>query len=245
MRSWFLTWVALAACAEAEVVLSLDGSGERLSRGSSLLWWDGQAELAWARKDLRVSGGWREVRRYGLRDAEAMLDADGKLGEWVVALAGTRSADELLLPVWSGQLQLGHLLAKGLVATASYRQATYRELTLLQPSVQMEWYTGAFRVAGAVGLDLVPDENQGVSEKLSLDWYWSEHSSLRIGMSHGQDCERDQGRLLLTDVIGGAMLLRHQILPRLGMHAVLDWTKQGQVHQRAGVGLGMDLALGS
>lgn len=244
MKCAALSGLLLAVSAGAEVTGSLGLSGESLSRRGADPWFDGQAGVRWRGTSFEAAGGWREVRRYGLRDAEARLDAGWKAGGWRLFGAGTLGEVATFLPEVSGTLGAERLLGNGLVGSLQWRHARYRDLDAGNGLSLLEAYRGAWH--GTAGIEAIhaAEGPWRWGWRLGADRFWGERSAAGIGLSRSTEFERVGTVLREARVEGAAAFVRQELPGGTLLRADLSWTDQGGLYRRVGGGLGLEFRLG-
>ena len=78
------------------------------------------------------------------------------------------------------------------------------------------------------------------SHALTVDWYFSDRSSIGVGLNTGEEVEAiGAGRVLETDVRGISLRGRRQLNRRIGLQWWFGWHEQGEVYERTYLGLAL------
>lgn len=244
MRFRFLLGVALTAPVGAEVVASLDVSGESLSRAGSSTWFDGSAGVRWYDGVRELGGGWREVRRYGTRDAEGSLSAGWKFGNVRLFGTGTLGVSSLFLPEHSVLGGIEGQLGAGLVGTLQWKQSQYSLLDAGNGLALLELYRGAWHGAAGAEWVLVTGGPQGFGWRAVADRSWSDRSGAGVTFGQSSEYERVGAQIRETRVTGGTLFLRQDVSPRILLRGNLAWADQGGLYHRIGGGIGLEFRMG-
>lgn len=245
MRGAALSGLLLAVSVGADVTGSLGLSGESLSRTGARPWFDGNGGLRWRGNAFEVGGSWREVRRFGLRDAEARLETGWKGGDWRLFGAGTLGHVSVLLPVASGMLGAERALGHGLVGSLQWKHSHFENLDAGNGLFQLEAYRGAWHAGAGVEAIHAMEGPWRAGWRVLADRSWGERSGAGLSLSRSAEFERVGTQLREMQVDGVAAFVRQDVTPRILLRCDLSWTDQGGLYRRVGGGLGLEVRLGS
>lgn len=244
MRIWVLTGLALAMSAGAQWWTSLDGSGEVLSRPGSDSWLDGTFLLGRKDPSWGVHGGWRETRRYGLRDAEALMGVSLRNAGRLWSVEGTHGIETHYLATNSVKLGVVQPLGAGWLVSLDGKVADYSSIQVVSPTLLLERYHGAWH--GGLGLSgfFAPSDQKDWGWRALLDRSWSDRSAAGVQVGQSTDHERVGALIVATQVTSVTGMLRQELTAGLLVRGNLGWTRQGDAYQRWGGGLGLELSFG-
>ena len=104
----------------------------------------------------------------------------------------------------------------------------------------IEKYVGDYRVAYGLGLGRLPGASPVASHAVTVDWYFSERSSIGISLNTGKEIEAiGAGRVLETDVRGISLRGRRHLNRRTSLQWWLGWHEQGEFYERTYLGLAL------
>lgn len=234
----------VAAQQEARTEIALGASHERVSRGLG----------DWSSLDLELShrdgagrslqGGWRETRRFGLRDHEAGLAGSFALPTatpWTATLEATYSPTHRVLAHHTLSAQLQAALPAGWLVGLARRHNAYdaHATDLWIPGV--EYYAGAWRYAYTGYAERIANGGSAVAHRLQAELGYADASRIGIGIAAGHEIE-SLGPAL------GTVAMRVRSVALVGRHVLtpawaIDWEglvhEQAAVYRRSGVHLGI------
>jgi YaiO family outer membrane protein len=229
---------------QAQWIASLDLSGEALSPSRSGPWLDGNASLAWKDSLWRISGGWREVRRFDLRDAEAVAQISRKWRDWTWSLDASSGSTEVFLPTRSFKLGVFLPLSRSWFLGLDGKFAQYASLTVTSPSLLLETYHGAWHAGAGLSETFASGDRRSTAWRALVDRSWSDRSAAGVQGGQSTDFERVGERIMETRVTTLGLFCRQELSSGLLGRVNLGWTRQGEVHDRWGGGVGLEYSFG-
>ena len=164
--------------------------------------------------------------------------------DWSAGLDATLVADANFQPDFGYSAYVGRTLQDGWAFDLRYRRREYETATVGSATGTVEKYLGDYRIAYALGLSHLHGESTSTSHGFTINWYYSDISSIGISINTGEEAESvGPGQVLKTDVRGITLVGRRAISNRLALQWWLGTHDQGDFYRRQYLGMALTLRL--
>ena len=210
---------------------------------------------SWGQQFIEVSREQDSVGRYRLgvarderfdnSDQSLLVGGDFSFASgWTTGLDITFSSNPGFQPDLSMSGYVGRSLKDGWIANLRYRHREYETTTVGSATITIEKYTGDFRFAYALGISRLQGSSSFMNHGLTMNWYYSEHSSIGITLNTGKEAESiGPGQVLETNVQGVSVSGRRQLTDRFGLQWWLGMHDQGNFYRRQYLGMAVSIRL--
>jgi len=164
--------------------------------------------------------------------------------DWSAGVDFTFVDDANFQPDIGYSVYAGRSLQDGWVINLRYRRREYETATVGSTTGTVEKYVGDYRIAYALGLSHLHGESNSVSHGLTVNWYYSDVSSIGISINTGEEAESIvPGQVLETDVRSATLVGRRAISNRLALQWWLGTHDQGDFYRRQYLGMALTFRL--
>ena len=183
--------------------------------------------------------------RFDKADMSFSLGGDVFFGsEWSAGLDLSLVDSANFQPDFGYSAHVGRSLQEGWAFNLRYRRREYETATVGTATSAVEKYVGNYRIAYALGLSHLHGESNSVSHGLTVNWYYSDISSIGINVNTGEEAESiGPGQVLETDVRGITLVGRRELSNRLALQWWLGTHDQGDFYRRQYLGMAVTLRL--
>lgn len=239
-------WWRSEASADPEVWTVVVGAGHE-NLDNDLPSWNRQfAEVSRDHDDRgRYRVGIARDERFDNADLSFSFGGDVFFGpDWSAGLDATLVDDANFQPDFGYSAYVGRSLQNGWVLNLRYQRREYETATVGMTTGTVEKYVGNYRIAYALGLSHLHGESTSVSHGLTVNWYYSDISSVGISVNTGEEAESiSPGQVLKTDVRGITLVGRRELSNRLALQWWLGTHNQGDFYRRQYLGMALTLRL--
>jgi len=145
-------------------------------------------------------------------------------------------------PDFGYSAHIGRSLQDGWAFDLRYRRREYETATVGTATGTVEKYVADYRIAYALGLSHLHGASTSVSHGLTVNWYYSDISSIGISVNTGEEAESvGPGQVLETDVRGLTLVGRRELSNRLALQWWLGTHDQGDFYRRQYLGMAITL----
>lgn len=210
---------------------------------------------SWNQQFVEVSrdcGNWGRYRagiarheRFDNSDTSVMLGGDTCFAsEWSAGLDVTLVDNAYFLPETGYSAYVSRTFQDGWVFSLRYRRREYETATVGSAIGTVEKYLGEFRFAYTLGLSHLYGASDSVNHGLTVNWYFSDISSIGLSLNTGEEAESiGPGQVLTMEVRGAALVGRREFTDRLGLQWWLGTHDQGDFYRRQYLGMAITLRL--
>lgn len=183
--------------------------------------------------------------RFDNSDFSIAVGADMRLeSAWSTGIDLSMSGAANFQPKLGYSAYIGRSLREGWALNLRYRRREYDSATVGSSIATVEKYIGAFRLAYAIGLSRLHGATTSTSHSATANWYYSDHSSVSVNFSAGEEAEAiGNNRVLQTDVHGVSVSGRREFTDRVGLRWWLGLHEQGDFYRRRYVGMAISVQL--
>jgi len=183
--------------------------------------------------------------RFENADLSVSFGGDIFLGsDWSAGLDFSLVDSANFQPDFGYGLSVGRSLQDGWALSMRYQRREYETATVGSVTNTVEKYVGNYRIAYALGLSHLHGESNSVSHGLTVNWYYSDTSSIGINISAGEEAESiGPGQILETDVQSATLVGRRELSNRLALQWWLGTHDQGDFYRRQYLGMALTLRL--
>lgn len=185
--------LAGAGWASAQESLPIDveaGASREVLSGGQDPWED-----YWVRATLRPApgtyayGGVRHTRRFGQEDQQFEVGGGVPLAEhWSVALDGTWSPTQRVLPIWGVSGRVTHRLSPEWSMFAGGGRQVWEATGVNRQHAGLEHHVHPFRIGYTLGLHQIDTGGNGVRHSVHGGWaYDARGSTLTVGLATGRE----------------------------------------------------------
>lgn len=183
--------------------------------------------------------------RFNSPDVSVSFGGDLFFGsDWSAGIDFTFVDDASFQPDFAYSVYAGRSIQDGWVLNLRYRRREYESATVGSTTGMVEKYVGDFRIAYALGLSHLHGESDSLSHGLTVNWYYSDISSIGLSFNTGEEAESIvPGQVLETDVRGITLVGRREISNRLTLQWWLGVHDQGDFYRRQYLGMAVTFRL--
>lgn len=183
--------------------------------------------------------------RFGKSDLSVLLGRDLSFAaDWSAGLDAALAGDADFQPRLSVSAYIGRTLPDGWLVNLRYRHRSYETATVGSAISTVEKYAGDFRFAYALGLSQLQGSSSSTHHGLTVNWYYSDRSSIGVTVNTGEEAEAiGPGQVLKTDVRGMSISGRRKLTDRFGLQWWLGLHDQGNIYRRLYLGLAVSIRL--
>lgn len=183
--------------------------------------------------------------RFNSADVSVSFGGDLFFGsDWSAGIDFTFVDDADFQPDLAYSAYAGRSIQDGWVLNLRYRRREYESATVGSTTGMVEKYVGNFRIAYALGLSHLHGESNSLSHGLTVNWYYSDISSIGLSLNTGEEAESVvPGQVLKTDVRGITLVGRRELSNRLTLQWWLGAHDQGDFYRRQYLGMALTLRL--
>jgi len=139
---------------------------------------------------------------------------------------------------------VGRTLTDGWVADLRYRRKEYDSATIGSAIGTVEKYFADYRIAYGLGWSRLHGGSNFGNHVLTLNWYYSDASSIGLTLNTGNEAEAlGDGRVLETDVRGITLSGRRALSDRIGIQWWLGLHDQGDYYRRRFLGMAVSIRI--
>lgn len=196
---------------------------------------------AWGRYRVGIA----RDERFDNSDLSVLFGADAFFAsDWSAGLEVTYVDDANFQPDFGYSAYVGRSLQDGWAFNLRYRRREYETATVGSTIGSVEKYLGDFRVAYALSLSHLHGASNSVGHGLTVNWYYSDISSIGLSLNTGEEAESiGPGQVLETEVRGATLVGRREISDRLALQWWLGTHDQGDFYRRQYLGMALTLRL--
>lgn len=222
------TWVLVAGASHEELSGSLPSWGRQFVDGRYERP-DGSSYFAGVARDTRFDN----------TDVSFRLGTEWAFAEvWRAGFEIGGVNDPAFQPDFGYAINVNRGFGDGWTAAIRLQGRDYPTTTSTALTSSVEKYIGDYRIAYGLGLGRLSGASPVASHALTVDWYFSDRSSIGISVNTGEEVEAiGAGRVLETDVRGISLRGRRQLNRRVGLQWWLGWHEQGEFYERTYLGL--------
>lgn len=222
------------------------GAGhEKLNKG--LPSWNQQFVQASRDTDdwMRYRLGIARDERFDNADLSLSLGSDIFLAsDWSAGLDVTFVDEANFQPDFGYAAYVSRSIQDGWVFTLRYQRREYETATVGSTISTVEKYVGDFRIAYTLGLSHLHGESNFLNHGLTVNWYYSDISSIGLGLNTGEEAESiGPGLVLETEVRGVTLVGRRKISDRLALQWWLGVHDQGEFYRRQYLGMALTIRI--
>ncbi len=223
-------WLIVIGAAHEELSGSLPSWGRQFVDGRYERP-DGSAYFAGIARDSRFDNA----------DVSLRLGAEWKIADvWRAGVEIGGVSDPAFQPDFGYAINVSRNFGDGWTAAVRLHGRDYPTTTSTALTSSVEKYIGDYRIAYGLGLGRLSGASPVASHALTVDWYFSERSSIGFSVNTGEEVEAiGAGRVLETDVRGVSLRGRRQLNRRIGLQWWLGWHEQGEFYERTYLGLAL------
>jgi YaiO family outer membrane protein len=183
--------------------------------------------------------------RFNSADVSASVGGDLFFGsDWSAGIDFTFVDGANFQPDFAYSAYAGRSIRGGWVFNLRYRRREYESATVGSTTGMVEKYVGDFRIAYALGLSHLHGESNSMSHGLTVNWYYSDISSIGLSFNTGEEAESIvPGQVLETEVRGITLVGRREFSNRLALQWWLGTHDQGDFYRRQYLGMALTLRL--
>ncbi|MGI9261005.1 MAG: YaiO family outer membrane beta-barrel protein [Woeseiaceae bacterium] len=164
--------------------------------------------------------------------------------KWSAGMDVAVVGDAQFLPDLGYSVYVNRTFQDGWVFNVRYRRREYETATVGSMIGTVEKYLGEFRFAYTAGLSHLHGAADSISHGLTVNWYFSEVSSIGLSLNTGEEAESiGPGQVLTTEVRGATLVGRRELSDRLGLQWWLGTHDQGDFYRRQYLGMAITLRL--
>jgi YaiO family outer membrane protein len=195
----------------------------------------------WRTEATHVYGGLRQTERYHLDDREGHLGTVLRLGATHrLQLEAGASDTHHVLPMRYGAIHWHHQPAPAWSLTAGLRHSRYESASTDAYSLGGEHYVGAERFAYTLFAGGPTDSSLTASQRLQWTHHYHDAGWITLSLLRGKESEYAAPTGLLTSRVSGRALNgQHGIAPGWAIVWAIEHHRQGDLHTRNGVQLGI------
>lgn len=210
---------------------------------------------SWNQQFVEVSREQESVGRYRIgialderfdkSDLSVLLGGEHSFASvWIAGLDISFASDPNFQPDLSLSGHIGRPLKDGWVVDLRYRHRKYESTAVGSATTIIEKYAGDFRFAYALGISHLQGSSGFFNHGLTMNWYYSERSSIGISLNTGKEAESiGPGQVLETDVQGVSVSGRQQLTDRFDLRWWLGLHDQGDFYRRQYLGMAVSIRL--
>ena len=187
-------------------------------------------------------GGWRETKRFDLRDTELWAGYSHPLGrDWTVLVEASASDEHNVLPKSSVFGQLSRALPAGWGINLGWRHSEYTRVGVDILVAGAERYWGNWRGAYTLYAGRPEGATTGVAHRFALNYYYGEGSTLGVSATAGREVDNvgPPTGILTTEVRNLTFTGRHWMSRDWAFSWDLVAHEQGTLYRRQGFRLGL------
>ncbi len=239
--------IALAALVSllSGATLRLAGGAvrEMLQDPATGTWTDATAAATLEEGVWRGGAVVRTLERYDLVDGSLGLMAGHRQGRFDFEIGVDRGFTRRFAADAAAHADLRWTFRPRWTLGAGVRVQGFRTLASVVPEALLETYAGPFRLETRTNLPLADGTPLDPGLRLTAEWWWSDQGATGLVVGRSSESETlERGDMFSTRVTTASWTIRNEVFPHTICRGALTWTRQGALHDRWGVGLGVDHA---
>jgi len=193
----------------------------------------------------RYRAGFSRDERFDNSDQSVLLGGDFSFASgWSAGADITMVSDPDFQPEMSYSGYVGRSLKDGWLVNLRYRRREYEAATVSSTTGVIEKYLNDFRIAYALGLSHLHGASNSLNHSLTMNWYYSDRSSVGVTLNTGKETEAvGPGQVLETDVRGMSLTGRRKLTDRFDLQWWLGLHDQGDFYRRQFLGMAVSIRL--
>lgn len=233
---------SLVPCATLR--LAGNASREVLQDPASGNWTEANTTAMWEQGGWRGGATVRLLERYDLSDGSLGLVAGLRGGNLDLEVGIDRGFARRFTADVAGRADLRWLFRPRWTLGAGLRAQGFRSQASVVPEALLETYAGPFRLEARTNLPVSDGSALDPGGRLTAEWWWSDAGAtgLSVGRSSESEVLEQGGGLLVTRVTTWGWTIREALSSGTLCRGAVTWTRQGALHDRWGIGLGVEHA---